>query len=442
MSRLTLENHAGIINIVENQAGCESFNFEVTQQGEIIVSTLTLEEIQNVAGRISDGIVRTPLLPAPSLSKLCDCEIFCKHELRQRTGSFKERGARNALFSLPDDVKQRGVIAASAGNHALALAYHGGQLGIPVTVVMPRFSPLTKQTNCAAFGADVVLEGETFDEAVALARRIEVDQKRTYIHGFDDPQIIAGQATLAIELDEQLDHFDAVIVPVGGGGLIAGVSAGLAAVRPDVEVIGVEAKRAASFSAALESNEPVSVDVQATLADGLAISTVGKNAFAIARQHVRRCVQVSEDEIALAVLRLIETECTVVEGAGAASLAALLSGQLSDLKGKRVILLLCGGNIDLPTIGRLIQRGLAADKRLIRFRAQISDRPGGLAAFAKAIGDTGANIVEINHDRVFCGADVSTVDVDCTVHTRDREHIREVFSHLETIGFPCQRCDV
>lgn len=361
-------------------------------------------------------------------------EIFCKFDNAQRTGSFKERGARNALAQLSPEQKKRGVIAASAGNHAQALAYQGNLLGIPATVVMPQYAPLIKITNCQKLGAHVVLHGHDFAHAKAHAHEVAAERGLAYIDGYDDPAIIAGQGTIGIEIVGQVENVDAVIVPVGGGGLIAGVSLAVKTLRPRAKIIAVEAENVASFSAAMNSGTPTKIEIQPTLADGLAIPQVGPNAFAVAREHVDQTITVNEAQIAIAILRLIELEKTVVEGAAATSLAAVLSGKLVDLTGKRVVLLLCGGNIDPNILGRVIERGLVADGRLCRFTAVISDRPGGLAVLSKQIAATGASIKQIVHERAFAGSDVSTVNVLCTVETRNHEHFAQLRAHLKAHG--------
>jgi threonine dehydratase len=368
------------------------------------------------------------------LSDLLECRCFCKLEFMHRTGSFKERGARNALCQLPREARTRGVVAASAGNHALALAYHAKALGIPVTVVMPRFAPLIKRSRCTTLGAKVIIGGENIADAKQIADQLVDSEGLTYIHGFDSPEVIAGQGTVALEVLEEVPDVDAVVVPVGGAGLIAGVGLTIKALKPRVEVVGVEPRAAASFHAALAHGSPVAVSMKPTLADGLAVPKVGDRAFAIARSTVDRVVLVSEEEISLSILRLAELEKGVVEGAGAAPLAAMLSGQLSHLKGKCVVLLLCGGNIDPVVLGRVIDYGLVADGRMTQFAAIISDRPGGLAELTLAIAETGASVQQINHDRTFSDADVSTVHVVCTVETRDAAHIDQVHGAVRKRG--------
>jgi threonine dehydratase len=393
-----------------------------------------LREIEQARRRISGGVLVSPCITSASLSELTGMRIHCKLDSLQRTGSFKERGARNALMHLPHALRKRGVIAASAGNHALGLAYHGSLLGIPVTVVMPQFAPLIKSSTCRRFGATVLLHGDTFAAAKDEADRVSRRGGLTYIHGYDDPAIIAGQGTMGLEIIHQVRDVEAVIVPIGGGGLIAGVAAAIKAKRPKVRIIGVESVRTPTFTKALRAGRPVKILGATTLADGLCVPQIGARAFAIARSLVDEVVRVSEDEIALAILRILELEKTVVEGAGATPLAACLSGRLKPLRGKRVVLALCGSNIDPNMLGRVIEKGLVVDGRLTRFTAVISDRPGGLAKLARLLADAGASIKEVTHDRAFAGADVSTVNALCTIETRDHRHVREVHRLLQQNG--------
>ena len=361
-------------------------------------------------------------------------EIYCKLDNLQRTGSFKERGARNALAQLPIEQQKRGVIAASAGNHAQALAYQGKLLGIPATVVMPKFAPLIKVSNCQKLGANVVLRGRDFGEAKAHAHEIAAREGLAYIDGYDDPAIIAGQGTMGLEIMEQVPDIDVAIIPVGGGGLLAGVALALKTLRPQVKIVAVEAENAASFSAALEAGKPTRIALYPTLADGLAIPQVGTNAFEIARPLVDKAVLVTEELIAIAILRIVELEKGVVEGAAATTLAACLSGKVEEFAGKKCVLLLCGGNIDPNVLSRVIERGLVADGRLGRFVAIISDRPGGLADLATQIASTGASVKQVVHDRAFASSDVSAVNVLCTVETRNREHLVDLRAQLKSHG--------
>ena len=395
---------------------------------------VTFHDIEAARERIADAVYYSPCQPSIALSEITGMEIFCKFDNLQRTGSFKERGARNALAQLSADQQKRGVIAASAGNHAQALAYQGSLLGIPATVVMPKFAPLVKVTNCQKLGATVVLHGRDFSEAKAHAHEIAKEKSLAYIDGYDDPAIIAGQGTMGLEIVEQTPDLEAVVIPVGGAGLIAGVSLAVKTLRPSAKIIAVEAEKVASFSAALEAGKPTTIAMHPTLADGLAIPQVGSNAFQIAKPLVDLAVTVTEEQIALAILRLVELEKSVVEGAAATPLAACMSGILREYAGKRVVLLLCGGNIDPNVLSRVIERGLVADGRLGRFTAVISDRPGGLADLAAQIASTGASIKQVVHDRAFASPDVSAVTVLCTVETRNHQHLAELRALLKSRG--------
>ena len=395
---------------------------------------ITLKDIEAARQRIDGAIYYSPCQPSIPLSEITGMEIFCKLDNLQRTGSFKERGARNALAQLPLEQQKRGVIAASAGNHAQALAYQGKLLGIPATVVMPKYAPLIKIGNCQKLGATVVLCGKDFAEAKAHAHAIGEERGLAYIDGYDDPAIIAGQGTMGLEIVEQVPDLDAVVIPVGGGGLLAGVALAIKTLQPQVKIIAVEAENVASFSAALREGKPTRIAIQPTLADGLAIPKVGENAFAIAHSLVDQAVTVTEEQIAVSILRIVELEKGVVEGAAATPLAACLSGQLSDLAGKRVVLLLCGGNIDPNVLSRVVERGLVADGRLSRFTAIISDRPGGLADLTAQIASAGASIKQVVHDRAFAGSDVSAVHVLCTVETRNQQHLAELRAKLKERG--------
>lgn len=397
---------------------------------------VSLSDIRAAQRRIAGGVTVTPCQESIPLSEIAGARIFCKLDNFQRTGSFKERGARNALLRLSPAKRRRGVVAASAGNHALGLAYHGRLLGIPVTVVMPDYAPLIKIATCERLGARVLIRGADFPAARAEADRLVATEELAYIHGFDDPDIIAGQGTLGLELLQQVPDLDAIVCPVGGGGLIAGVAVAVKAMRPRVKVIAVESTATGNFSAALRARRPVKVPRRPTLADGLATLTMGVNAFELARPRVDEVVKVSEEWIALAILRMVELEKTVVEGAAATPLAAMMAGKLPRLAGKRVALVVGGGNIDPAILSRVIEKGLVQDGRLTRFTAKISDRPGGLAELARVIASCGASIQDIAHDRAFSGSDVSAVNAVCTVETRNRAQIAALRRALGKHGFP------
>jgi len=384
---------------------------------------VTLADIEAARDRIAGGVYLSPCVESIPLSQLTGAHIFCKLDYLQRTGSFKERGARNALLLLTPAQRRRGVIAASAGNHAQGIAYHGRLLGIPTTVVMPKFAALVKVTNCRHFGANVVLYGADLTEARAHAAMLAERDGLTFIHPFDNENVIAGQGTIALEILEQTPDVEAIVVPVGGGGLIAGIGTVIKAKRPEITVIGVEPVSAPCLTAALAQGAPAAVALAPTLADGLAVAQVGKASFDIAKRVVDQVVTVDEGSIALAILRLAELEKSVVEGAGATPLAAFIAGRLDALKSRQVVLVLAGGNIDSTMLGRVIEVGLVADGRLARFAVSISDRPGGLARLAEIIASTGASIKEIVHDRAFSGPDLSAVRVVCVVETTGHDHV-------------------
>lgn len=399
-------------------------------------------DISRASVAIRGGVKRTTCFKSFFLSELTNANVYLKPEFQQFTGSFKERGARNAILKLlreKDSPKMNGVIAASAGNHALALAYHGKELGVPVTVVMPVVAPLAKVDKCRKFGARVIIEGAHIGESKVFAETLVESEKLTYVNGYDDPAVIAGTGTIGVEIIEDVPQVDAILVPVGGAGLIAGVSCAVKTLKPECKVIGVEPEFCASYTAALKAGRPVPVPVKNTLADGLAVPTVGPNAFEVARNYVDECVLVSEKEVSLAVLRLIENEKVVVEGGGAVGLAALLpGGQLDrdDLKDKNIVIPLCGGNIDTTVLGRVIERGLAADNRLCHFYATVSDRPGGIANLTRLLADEGASIKDIYHERAWLHSTVDQVQVKCVVELNGKEHADRLRTALLERGYP------
>lgn len=401
--------------------------------------TVGIDSIRAARRAIGSRVVRTPLVRAPHLSQQCGFELVLKCEHQQLTGSFKERGACNKLLALSERERARGVIAASAGNHALGLSYHGQQLGIAVTVVMPKLSPIVKVSQCTAYGAEVELWGDSFDEARAHAMERADAENRCFIHGFDDPVIIAGQGTVGLELAEQDPDLDAVLVPCGGGGLIAGVATALASIKPGVEVIGVESENAPTLSRALQAGGPVTVEVRASLADGLAVARAGELTFELIEQRVSRVELVSEPEIASAIVRLMETEKAVVEGAGAVGVAYALR-RPPELQGRKVAAIVSGGNIDLNIVSRIIERGLATAGRLYRLCVDLEDHPGSLAALLAVISAEGANILQVQHDRSFAPADVEKVRVTLVLETTDTEHIERIRAALSQQGFGDSLC--
>ena len=395
---------------------------------------ITVDDVIAARARIRGGIYESPCVESIPLSELTGAHVYCKLDYLQRTGSFKERGARNALLLLPESARRTGVIAVSAGNHAQGVAYHGSLLGIPVTVVMPQFAPLIKVTNCRKLGARVVLHGADLAEARAHAGLLADREGLTFIHPFDNADVMAGQGTMALEILEQTPDVDALVVPVGGGGLLSGIGTAVRALKPDVTLVAVEPEHAACLTAAIAAGKPVPVKVSPTLADGLAVAQIGAAPLEVLRRVVDQVVTVDEASIALSILRLVELEKSVVEGAGAAPLAAFLAGKLESLRGRTVVLTLCGGNIDLTMLDRVIETGLVADGRLTRFTVSIADRPGGLARLAEVIASTGASIKEIVHDRAFSGPDLSAVRVICVVETTGHDHVRALHDTLVDAG--------
>lgn len=396
--------------------------------------SISLAAVDEAHKRIAGGIYLSPCPESIPLSELCGSQVYCKLEYLQRTGSFKERGARNALLMIDEAQRRRGVVAASAGNHALGLAYHGKLLAIPVTVVMPVTAPLIKRFTCESFGARVILSGENFNDACTAALSIAETEGLRYVHGFDDEDIIAGQGTCGIEILEQVPDADALIVPVGGGGLIAGIAVAAKALKPELKIIGVEPENAACFGAGLAHGHPEKIPLRPTVADGLAVAEAGHHAFAIAKRLVDKMVTVSEHYLELAILRILELEKGVVEGAGAAALAALMQHPFPELKGKKVVLILSGGNIDPIVLGRVIEKAMVSDDRLCRFTAIVSDRPGGLSKLSEAIASVGAQIKEIFHDRVFSGPDISSVNILCIVEIHNRAHREKLYAAIRNKG--------
>ncbi|CAJ0576623.1 unnamed protein product, partial [Mesorhabditis spiculigera] len=363
--------------------------------------TVTFSDISSAMFNIKSGVVHTPCSKSLQLSNLYGFELYFKKEYLQVTGSFKERGARYALSHLTAAERKIGVIAASAGNHALALCYHGKLLNIPVTV------------------------------AKDYAMRFGKEKGLKYINGYDAPDILAGQGTIGLEILEQVPDVDAVLVPVGGGGLIAGVAVAIKTLKPECHIIGIETETCASFTAAIKEGRPIAVETSSTLADGLAVPTVGGNSLKTAAPMIDQIITVSEEVIALSILRLIEVEKAVVEGAGAVGLAAIISNKVPHLKDKKVVCILTGGNIDTTVLGRSIERGLAVDGRLVRIEVVVSDRPGGIAELTTHIAHSGASIKDIFHERAWISTDVFSVKVKIIAETRDRTHVQELEALLK-----------
>ncbi|HUB07600.1 MAG TPA: threonine ammonia-lyase [Myxococcales bacterium] len=397
-----------------------------------------LADIEHARERIRGAVVETPCRRTIWLSKLSGCEVYLKLESLQATGSFKERGALNRLLLLTDAERARGVISASAGNHAQGVAFHAGRLGIPATICMPEGTPLVKATSTRAYGAHVVLHGANYDEAYEEARRLQAHEGRVFVHPFDDDAVIAGQGTIGLELLEQVPELDVAVLAVGGGGLIGGVALALKEKRPGVRVIGVEPSVIPSMQASLAAGKRVTVNAASTIADGIACRTVGERTLPLAQRYVDEVVTVDEEEIASAILLLLEREKTVAEGAGAAPFAGLLHRREA-LAGKRVVLVLSGGNIDVNLIARIIERGLVKAGRLVRLVIKISDRPGSLARLAAAIAEQRANVIEIFHNRTSSRSALGEALVEVTLETRGPDHVADLRRFLSERGYEVEQ---
>jgi threonine dehydratase len=395
----------------------------------------TISDIRSARERIRDGVVLTPVVPALALRNRLPCDAWLKLENAQRTGSFKDRGALNRLLDLTPEERKRGVVTASAGNHAQAVAYHGARLGVPVEVVMPMETPLIKVVNTRRFGATVRFHGATLSESMDEARRIEREQQMILVHAFDDERVIAGQGTIGLELLEQLPAFTALIVPIGGGGLISGIALAVREQRPDVRVFGVEAAAAPSALASRRAGHVVKIESTDTIADGIAVKRVGDRTFPLIENYVDAIATVDEVQIASAVHLLLEQQKTLAEGAGATPLAAMLSGQLPLRANDVVVMVLSGGNIDVNLVERIVDRGLVADGRLARLAVTVRDRPGYLARLTAIVAEEGANVLDVAHSRAFADISVRDVRIAMTLETRGREHMDTVVARLTREGF-------
>ncbi len=388
-----------------------------------------LADVEAASARIAGRVLRTPVIASDTISRATGASVFLKLDNLQATGAFKERGAANRLSLLTEAERETGVIAVSAGNHAQAVARHAHLLGIASTIVMPRHTPSTKVTRTASWGARVVLHGDDLAEAAAHASALARDQSLVFIHPYDDPAVIAGQGTLALELLQDLADLDVLLVPVGGGGLLAGCATVIAAMRPQIEVWGVEVDSYQPMAQHL-AGEPISVGGP-TIAEGIAVRDVGELPLAIIREHADGVLVVAERAIEEAIGLLIEGAKVVAEGAGAAGLAALLT-YAERFAGKRVGIPVCGGNIDTRILSNILLRNLLRDGRLLRLHMQIPDRPGVLADIATKIGGTGGNIIEVSHQRLFASASVQAAELEIMVEARDPEHAQEILAALET----------
>jgi threonine dehydratase len=389
---------------------------------------ITLEDVEQAAERIAGRVLRTPMLPSHAISRLTGAEVMLKLDNLQVTGAFKERGAANRLSMLSLDERARGVIAMSAGNHAQAVARHAHLLGIAATIVMPKFTPSTKVTRTASWGANVVLAGETLAEAASHARELAAAQALVFIHPYDDLGIIAGQGTLALEMLQDAPDLDALIIPVGGGGLLAGCLVGASALKPGIVIYGAEVETYAGMAQRL-AGRAVSVG-GATVAEGIAVRDIGEIAFELVRRRVAGILVAPERAIEEAIGLLVEAAKTVAEGAGAVGLAALLTYP-ERFRGKKVGIAITGGNIDARILSNVLLRDLLRDGRLLRLHLQIPDRPGVLADIAGKIGDSGGNIIEVSHQRLFASSSVQAAELEVMVEARDKLHATAIIEALE-----------
>jgi len=400
--------------------------------------SVTLDDIEAARRTIAGHVLRTPMLPAPKLSALTGAEVHVKYENLQVTNSFKERGARNKLAALTPPERARGVIAMSAGNHAQAVAYHAERLGIPATVVMPVTTPFVEIEATKAHGAKVVLEGESVSEAQTRAEAIAREQGLTWVHPYDDPLIIAGQGTIALEMLEEVGDLDLLVIPIGGGGLVSGIAIAAKALRPQIAIVGVESALYPSMWNAIHGgHRPLG---GATLAEGIAVKNVGRLTLPIVRALVTDILLVDEEHIERAVNAYLTLQKTMAEGAGAAGLAAMLA-EPGRFAGRKVGLVLCGGNIDPRLLAVITVRGLERENRIVSFRLTVADRPGLLGQVATTLGRLGANILEVDHRRLFLDVPAKGTRLDVTVETRDAAHAEEILAALKAEGYAPLRID-
>jgi threonine dehydratase len=399
---------------------------------------VTLKTVREAYARIHGAVYFSPCPNSPGISEISGQPVFLKLENLQRTGAFKERGALNKILTLSEHDKKRGVIAASAGNHAQGVAFHARNNGISAKIVMPVMTPLVKVNATKGFGAHVVLHGDGYDEAYEEARRLADREHLTFVHPFDDPAVIAGQGTIGLEILEQVPDLEAVVVPIGGGGLISGIACAVKETRPDVRVVGVQAARMPSMLEALRLHQPTTIALNPTIADGIAVRRAGERTLPLIENYVDQVVAVEEEEIASGILTLLEREKTLAEGAGAAAVAALLHRK-TKLKNKKTVALVCGGNIDVTLLSRIIQRGLVKDARLVRLQIHLSDRPGSLHQLTKIIAAHHANIVELQFDRAYYGVSLGDTLIDITLETRGKDQIQRILDALAAAGYRHER---
>ncbi len=399
---------------------------------------VTLPEIHAAMGRVRDSIYLSPCPRSETFSQLTGNSVYLKLDNLQRTGAFKERGALNKLLTLTPEERSRGVIAASAGNHAQGLAYHAGRHGIRAQICMPLTTPLIKASATKNYGAEVVLHGANYDEACEEAVRRSHQFGMTFVHPFDDEVVIAGQGTMGLEILEQVPDVEAIVAPIGGGGLISGVACAVKETNRKVRVIGVQPARLPSMKVAIAEGHPVTLSPAATIADGIAVRRAGEKTLPLIQKYVDDIVTVDEEEIANAILLLLEREKTLAEGAGAAAIAALINHKTT-LSGKKVVALVCGGNIDVSLLSRIMERGLVKDGRLVRLRVHLPDYPGALHRLTGILAQHRANIVETSYDRAYYGVNLGDTAIDITMETRGPDHIAELLSALSASSYVHER---
>ena len=399
---------------------------------------VTLETIRAARDRIRDSVFLSPFMRSETFSKLTGNSIYLKLENLQMTGSYKERGALNRILLLTDDEKRRGVIAASAGNHAQAVAYHATKRGIAAQICMPLTTPIVKVTATREFGGEVILAGTNYDETCQEALRRCAEGGLTFIHPFDDEAVIAGQGTVGIEMLEQQPDIEVLVIPVGGGGLIGGIACAAKEMKPTIQVVGVQTSKLPSMKAALEHGGPVTLPPRVTIAEGIAVRCAGSVTYPLVKKYVDEIVTVDDEEIANAILLLLEKEKTLAEGAGAVATAAVIQHKIS-ARGKKVGVLVGGGNIDVSLLSRIIERGLVKDGRLIRLRIHLPDHPGALHRLSGVIAEHKANIVETQYNRAYYGVLLGDTVIDITMETRGPEHVAELSAALDAAGYAHER---
>ncbi|MGO1117337.1 threonine ammonia-lyase [Rhodovibrionaceae bacterium A322] len=393
---------------------------------------VSMEDIHEARKNLAGQVVRTPLVPAKRLGDALGCELFLKLENQQATGSFKDRGAYNKLSQLTAEQAKNGVIAMSAGNHAQGVAYHAQRLGIPATIVMPEFAPFSKVERTKELGARVVLTGDTLDASAVSAREIAAKENLTFVHPYDDPAIVAGQGTIGLEMMEDQPDLDAIVVPIGGGGIMSGVALAAKDANPDIHMIGAEAALFPSMTDALRKRVPSSGGT--TLADGIAVKVPGDLTKSIIKDLVDDILLVDESAIEGAIAALVENQKIVSEGAGAAGLAAILSDP-ERFRGRKVATVICGGNIDVRLLSGVLNRSLVRDGRLVRLRVEIVDRPGQLGGLTQIIAQAGGNIIEVFHQRLFADVPAKQAEIDVVIETRDQHHVQEIIAALAEQSF-------